>query len=90
MAKKKQNVKEIRYTCLSCDNLWHKLASSESTGAKVGTGTMAGLSCIAAPCCSPLYLAAAASTAQDKQCPKCHSKNIKREVMEYDSNGNPV
>lgn len=85
--KKAEKVSEIRYTCNSCGNIWHKLPSSESKGAQECTGALACLSCFTAPCCFPLYGGLHASTQEDKSCPKCHSQNIKREVLEYDKRG---
>jgi len=89
MTKDKKPLREIRYTCNSCGNIWHKLPSDEGKAAKGCTGALAGLSCISAPCCFPFYAGLFASTQEDKICPKCHSKNIKREILEYDNEGQP-
>lgn len=82
-------ISEIRYTCHSCGNVWHKLPASESKTAKGCTGALAGLSCISAPCCFPFYAALFGGTQEDRMCPKCHSQNIKREVLKYDKEGHP-
>lgn len=83
-------LKEIRYTCLSCGNIWHKGSWEESKKTQNVTSFLACASCVSAPMCSPLYLGMAASAQQDKECPKCHSKNIRREELQYDGTGKRI
>ena len=83
-----KKIKEIRYTCKICGHIWHKSAGAESKAAKNVTGVLAGLSCCTAPCCFPLYAGLFGSTLSDKFCPKCHSQDIKRQELNYDSKGN--
>lgn len=89
-AETKKSLSEIRYTCNSCGNIWHKLPFTESKAGKRNAAINAGIMSCALPCCFPIFAGAYSGvTQQAKMCIKCHSQNVKREVIEYDEEGNP-
>ena len=83
----KPKVKEIKCTCKECGKVWHYLLQEESPNQIEKTNACA----TCATCGSPfgMYFANKTAEARGKreslqQCPECNSRNVKKEVIEYE------
>jgi hypothetical protein len=78
-----RKIRETRVTCTACGNVWHygKSEEWESTGAALSN---VGKSMACCGGCVPALLIPDKKVVDLGKCPKCGSKAVRKETVEYE------
>lgn len=76
-------IQETRCTCQSCGHIWH-YGKEESLEAAAGAMSNCGKSMMCCSGCFPALLIPDKPVADLNQCPRCHSRAVKKEIVSHE------